>query len=147
MRRCSPLALAAILLLFLSAACGPAPAATADPTRPPAATEAAGAAISQVITPEGASVSFTVDDLKQLPLTTIMSDGSPQEGPTLLSVLEAAGVTEFAQVSLTGVDGSKTFKREEVTAEVILDFNNRGSVKLASPTLPRDERIRDGLRA
>ncbi len=57
---------------------------------------------------------------------------------------EAAGADLLVlALSLTGADGSKTLTRAEVTDQVILDFNNRGSVKLVAPDLAKDARIRD----
>lgn len=102
-----------------------------------------GDAVFVVIKPDGSSQPFRMDDLKKLPLTTIFADGSPQEGPTVLAVLKAASVGEFEEVAVTGREGTKKLVRADVTEQLVLDFNNRGSVKLASPTMPRDERIRD----
>jgi hypothetical protein len=124
--------------LLVGACASPAAAPTSAPPSP-----TPGAAIFQVIKPDGVAVDFTLDDLKQLSLTTIMFEGSPEEGPALLDVLSAAGITDFAEVTLTGSDGRYTYARADVTPEVVLDFNNRGGVKLASPTLPRNERVRD----
>jgi hypothetical protein len=96
-----------------------------------------------VIKPDGTTMDFTLDALKQLPLTSIMADGSPEEGPALRDVLSAAGISEFTEVTLTGADGTLTLAQADVTPEVVLDFNNRGGVKVASPTLPREQRVRD----
>lgn len=134
----------AIALAACAPAATPAPAATQAPaseaTQAPAP---AGDAVFQVVKADGASVPFTLDDLKALPLTSIVSDGNPQEGPAVLAVLEKAGVTDFSEITITGVDGSKTFTHDEVTPELIFDFNNRGSVKLVAPDLAKDARIRD----
>ena len=100
-------------------------------------------AVFVVIKPDGVSQPFRMDDLKKLPLSTIFADGSPQEGPTVLAVLKAAGVVGFQEVALTGREGTKKLTRADVTDQLVLDFNNRGSVKLVSPTMPREERIRD----
>ncbi len=137
-----------VLAALVLTACAPAatPAPAAEPTQPAVAeaTEAPAAdAVFTVVTADGTSVPFSLADLSALPLTSIISDGNPQEGPSLLAVLGKAGVTEFAEVTLTGSDGSKTLTSAEVTEEVILDFNNRGSVKLVSPDLGKDARIRD----
>jgi hypothetical protein len=119
---------------------GVAVTACAAPATTPAP---AGDAIFQLIKPDGAVVEFTLDRLKALPLVSILSDGSPEEGPALLDVIKAAGITNFREVTLTGLDGSYTYARAAITPRVVLDFNNRGSVKLASPELPRDRRVRD----
>ncbi len=133
-------------LSLVACAPAPTPAPAAEATQPPAA-EATSAPTSDgvfdVIKADGTTVAFTLDDLKALPLTSIVSDGNPQEGPSLLAVLEKAGVSDFSEVTLTGADGSKTLTQAEVTDQVILDFNNRGSVKLVAPDLAKDARIRD----
>lgn len=153
-----------LLLASLVSACAPAaapaptaapepttaPTVSAEPTSPPAPTTAPEAnptaavnAVFVVIKPDGSNQPFTLEDLSALPLTSIISEGSPQEGPALLDVLKAAGVTEFTSLAITGREGTFTFQSSEITPEVVLDFNNRGSVKLASPSLSREQRIRD----
>lgn len=133
---------------WLLAACQPiqpAPAASAAPTASAEQAEQAANpdAIFTVVQADGSAKAFTLADLRALPMTSILADGSPQEGPALLAVLEAAGVSDFTEVTLTGVDGIKSLTHDEVTPEVVLDFNNRGSVKIVAPDWPRDARIRD----
>jgi hypothetical protein len=123
------------------------PSGTASTPSSAASTTASAAAVTggvfRLTKPDGSIRAFSLDDLKKLPLASILSDGQPQEGPTLSSVLDAAGVTSFGSVVVTGPSGSKTLARAEVTKDVILDFNNRGSVKLVSPTMPKADRIVD----
>lgn len=141
-----------IVLLCGVAGCGQAKkAATEQATARQAAAAATAAknaevlsdAVFVVIKPDGVSQPFRMEDLKKLPLTTIFADGSPQEGPTVLAVLKAASVGEFEEVAVTGREGTKKLVRADVTEQLVLDFNNRGSVKLVSPTMPHGERIRD----
>jgi len=121
-----------------------APTATAAPS--PTATEAPPAATAtlppkpedalfQVVKPDRTVVNFTVEDLKKLPFTSIVVNAKPQEGPALQDVLNVAGVTDYRQVTVSG-DGSVTLTREQITPQVVLDFANRGTVKIASPELP-----------
>ena len=88
-------------------------------------------ALFQVITPDGRIVGFTWDDLKKLPLAQITAEGKVEEGTKVLDVLQAVGVTDFEKITLTGNNGSLTIDREQVTDDVILDFTNHGTVKLA----------------
>jgi hypothetical protein len=99
--------------------------------------------VFRLVKADGSVKSFSLDELKKLPLTSIMSNGQPQEGPALLATLQAAGVTSFGSVTVTGSNGSATLSRSEVTKDVVLDFNNRGSVKLVSPSMPKPKRIID----
>jgi hypothetical protein len=105
------------------------PAETA--TLPPKPDEA----LFQLVKADRTVVNFTVADLKKLPFASIMVGAKPQEGPALLEVLNAAGVSDFRQVTVSG-QGSVTLTKEQVTPQVVLDFANRGTVKIASPELP-----------
>jgi hypothetical protein len=99
--------------------------------------------VFQLVRADGSMQPFSLDDLKKLPLATIFAEGNPQEGPSLLAVLKSSGVMEFQEVAITGREGTKKMTKSEINDEVILDFNNRGSVKLVSPTMPHEARIRD----
>ena len=88
-----------------------------------------------MVAPNGAK-GFSLKDLQSLPPTTITVDGKPQDGPAVLDVLKAAGITDFKEVTFTGT-GTITLSKEQVTAEVILDFNNRGLVKFAATNVPQ----------
>lgn len=100
-------------------------------------------AVFVVVKPDGQKKPFTMQDLKNLPLSTIFADGNPQEGPSLPAVLKAVNADEYQFVVITGREGARKLPKAEITDQLILDFNNRGSVKLVSPTMPHDERIRD----
>ena len=130
------------------AACDPGPTLTAVPSAaparvadtspvPPAAALPAkpADALFQLVKPDGSAVNFTMADLKNLPLTSIMIGAKAEEGPALLEVLKAAGVTDFKQVTVSG-DGTLTLTKAQITSQVVLDFSNRGTVKIASPDLP-----------
>lgn len=139
--------LAAVLLA--ASACGSGSSATPSTTAsgttgtssPTASTVSTG--VFQLATADGSTKAFGLGDLKKLPLTSILSDGQPQEGPALLDVLHAAGVSSFGSVTVTGSNGSATLTQAEVTKDVVLDFNNRGKVKLVSPSMPKPKRIID----
>ena len=108
-----------------------------------ASEKASSSIVFQLVRADGRMQPFSLDDLKKLPLATIFAEGNPQEGPSLLAVLKSAGVIEFQEVAITGREGTKKMTKSEINDEVILDFNNRGSVKLVSPTMPHEARIRD----
>ena len=100
-------------------------------------------ALFQVIKLDGSQVGFTWEDLKKLPLVQITAEGKVEEGTKVLDVLQKAGVSDFKQITLTGINGSITIKHEQVTDEVILDFTNHGTVKLAAVDIPKAEWIKD----
>lgn len=137
-----PLVLLAVIFIAgcanIAAPTVPSPTLAQTAAVPPVA-----GSVFQVVKPDGSAVNVTLDDLKKLPLTSIISDGQPQEGPSLIAVLNSVSITDFKTVSLTGADGTRDLQRADVTPDVILDFNNRGSVKLVSPTMPNGSRNRD----
>lgn len=91
---------------------------------------------------------FAVAELEALPAVTFTSEGKTQKGPTLLSVLDAAGVDDdFGEVVITGMgvrdEGRLVLSAEQLDDRVVLDFAERGTVKVVSPTLSWRERVRD----
>ncbi len=97
----------------------------------------------QVITPQGKVVPFTLDDLAALPLARMTLEGKIQEGPLLIDVLHAAGVTTFTKVIITGARGPvfvNTATADQVDGTFILDFTNHGTVKVASPVFGLEDR-------
>lgn len=100
-------------------------------------------ALFRVIKPDGSAVSFSVDDIKALPLAQYMAEGKVEEGPALLAVLEAAGVTEFTEVIVSGPKSSQTLTRQQVDEQTVLDLTNRGTVKLSGPALAKVDWVKD----
>jgi hypothetical protein len=94
-------------------------------------------ALFQVIKLDGSSVVFTLDDLKKFPLASLMDAGKVEEGPAIKDVLAAAGVTEYTSIHLDGSSSPADLTREQVEAGSLLDFNNHGTVKLASPAIDK----------
>jgi hypothetical protein len=94
-------------------------------------------------------VYITLDDLKQLPQVTVTSAGNAQNGPTLLSVLQKAGIIDFSELSAYGLSRGRiaaaqiTLTREQIDESVVLDLNNRGKSKLSGVNIPQDNWIID----
>jgi len=91
--------------------------------------------------------SFDVADLEKLGTKRVVMQGKPETGPTLLSVLKAAGVDEFSQVSIYGAgirdSGFLRLKRSEIDGNVLLDIAIRGTTKVCGPNIAWDDRVRD----
>lgn len=128
-------------LCFLLSAC--APAGNSPKTPQALQPTPASTALFQVVKPDGSSVSFTWDDLKKLPLTDLTIEGMVEEGPKLSEVLTAAGVTDFSEVNLSGSSNPVTLTKAQVDENTILDFNNHGTVKLASTYIPKPQWTKD----
>jgi hypothetical protein len=110
---------------------------------PKPALTAAAPALFQVIKLDGTKFDVTLDALKKLPLASITVDGKVQEGPKLMDVLALAGVTDFAEVTFTGSSASVKLTRDQVDNNTILDFSNRGTLKLATTHIPMPDWTKD----
>lgn len=119
--------------------------AVVEPTQvvvEPSATPAL-AAVFQVVKADGTTFDVTLEALKKLPLASIKVDGKVQEGPKLADVLKLAGVTEYAEVTFEGSSASVTLTHDQVDNNTILDFSNRGTLKLATTYIPMPEWTKD----
>jgi hypothetical protein len=90
---------------------------------------------------------FTMEEIRAFDTARVEVLGKTEEGPTLLSVLEAAGVTDFSRVHIGGMgirdDGAITLTRAEVDDDVLLGIANRGTVKVVGPDIAWEDRVRD----
>ena len=90
---------------------------------------------------------FDVARLSTLPPTTVdtpASDGATsQTGPTLASVLTAAGVGTYAGLRVAGPEDSATLTPADVRPDLVLATTRRGTVKLSGPGLTPDRWVRD----
>lgn len=123
--------------LFLSAC---APAATETPAPAPLA---AGSGLFQIVKPDGSTFDMTLDAVKALPLASITVEGKVQEGPKLMDILSLAGISDFAELTITGSSAPNTLTREQVDDNTLLDFSNRGTMKLATTYIPKAEWTKD----
>jgi len=90
---------------------------------------------------------FTMDDLRQLPEHSFTQWGKSESGPAVLDVLVEADVTDFTTLTVYGSgvrdDGILVLDREEIDKDVLFDFANRGTVKIAGPDIAWGDRVRD----
>ena len=130
----------AIMFSMSLAAC-----ASATSVQPTAVEPAPGISLTefQVVKADGTKFAVTLDALKKLPLVNITVDGKVQEGPKLIDVLNLAGVTDFTEVTLTGSASPVTLTRAQVDDSTILDFNNHGTLKLATTYIPMPDWTKD----
>ena len=84
-----------------------------------------------------------MDDMKKLPLAQLTVEGKVEEGPKLLDILNAAGITDFTEVTLTGSASPATLTKAQVDDNTLLDFTNHGTVKLATTYIPKANWTKD----
>jgi hypothetical protein len=90
---------------------------------------------------------FDLAALRAMPavdVSTPQSQGKQvQHGPQVRTVLARAGVHGFATLRAAGPVDSQTFTAADIDDQVVLDFDNRGTVKLTGAHLAQDRWVRD----
>ncbi|MBI4311275.1 MAG: hypothetical protein HY681_05770 [Chloroflexi bacterium] len=90
----------------------------------------------------------TMEQIRSLP--QVQLEGKPSEmGPTLLSMLAAAGVERFSEAKVIGLSRGRlgsaelTLTRRQINNGLILDLTGAGTVKLSSLDIPQDSWVLD----
>lgn len=90
---------------------------------------------------------FTISQLQQLPqveVETPQSHGAQiQKGPSVRSILNAAGATGVVRVRVEGRDPAQSLTAAELDDRTILSFTKRDTLKLTGAKLGRDQWVRD----
>lgn len=90
---------------------------------------------------------FTISQLQQLPqleVATPQSHGAQvQKGPSVRSILHAAGATGVIRVRVEGGDPAQTLTAAQLDDQTILGFTKRNTLKLTGEKLSRDQWVRD----
>ncbi|OBI39750.1 hypothetical protein [Mycobacterium colombiense] len=90
---------------------------------------------------------FAISQLQQLPqveVATPQSHGAQvQKGPSVRSILEAAGATGVNKVRVEGRDPAQILTAAELDDQTILGFTKRNTLKLTGTKLGREQWVRD----
>lgn len=90
---------------------------------------------------------FTISQLQQLPQVEVETPQSPgaqiQKGPSVRSILNAAGATGVVRVRVEGRDPAQSLTAAELDDRTILGFTKRDTLKLTGAKLGRDQWVRD----
>jgi hypothetical protein len=131
------------LLALLIGAC--APAATEMPGEPTSIPTPMNTSevLLQIILADGSTYDVTLDAAKSLPLARITVEGKTEEGPKLLDILLLAGVSEFNEVLIEGSSSPCSLSSDQVDDNTILDFTNRGTLKLATTYVSKADWTKD----
>ncbi|GEM_PF-3496861 len=142
-----PLAVGLVLLAGCASPT-PTPVPTATPTPTATAMPTPAGYAVQVYVNGTLKGRITVDMVKALP--SVALPGYPSEqGPTLVSALDAAGVDKFSQVTVIGLARGRTqplqrtISRTEAKDTVILDVTGANTLKLSSSDFPQDQWVLD----
>tara|TARA_B100000315_G_C14570151_1_gene585068 strand:+ start:563 stop:1033 length:471 start_codon:yes stop_codon:yes gene_type:complete len=106
--------------------------------------------VMEVVQDEAVLASFLLADLRGLPQVTVKTGSTERKGPTLRSVLAAAGVEEFDSVNVDGfLQGrglSVDLTNTDVDDEILLVLNSQGKARLVGPDLAPKRSIADVTR-
>jgi hypothetical protein len=92
---------------------------------------------------------LTLDQLKKLEKVAVRAADRDNNGPTLASVLNLAGIKDYKTVKVVGMDRGRmataelTLTSQQVTDKTILDITNRGTCKFVSPDVVFENWIYD----
>lgn len=92
---------------------------------------------------------LTVAELSKLPQVQANISGTQEQGPTLLSALQLAGVTDFSDVTVYGYSKGRlataqlSLTRAQVTNNVMLALVTRGTAKLTGTDIGAQKAIID----
>jgi len=121
-----------------------------DPGRGEEAPRTAAAYAVRVVAGDTVVSTFTTPQLKALGVRRVKMQGQWEEGPTVVSVLDAAGIEEYSSVRFVGMKirdgGELTLDRARVDEDVLLDIAVRGTAKICGPDIAREDRVRDIVR-
>ncbi|MGD0174062.1 MAG: hypothetical protein ABSC61_06480 [Anaerolineales bacterium] len=92
----------------------------------------------EVVRADGTSVTMVYLTIAKLPRQMLLINGKTEQGPTIPDFLAAAGVTDFSQVTFTGLENrTLTFTRDQLNDGIILALREHPhAVNLMSPNIP-----------
>jgi len=94
-------------------------------------------------------LNLSLADIDKLTTVTISADGSSYTGPTILSILSKAGITDFTKVNIVGFAKGRLATAElpvtkaELNDKYIVRRTNQNTYSLASPDVPSNNWIID----
>jgi len=98
-----------------------------------------------LILPNDSRIGFTINDLEELPGTTITLGGQERHGVRMIDILGQVGeVGDIFSVTIEG-KGSLTIPASTIAEDDILMFNDQGMVDFISPTVDLEDSPRDVL--
>jgi hypothetical protein len=93
--------------------------------------------------------SVSLDQLLKLKQVTITSEGKTENGPTLPSVLNLAGIKDYTSVTVYGFSKGRlataqlTLQKSEINDTMVVDISNQGTAKLSGTAIPSGNWIID----
>lgn len=106
--------------------------------------------VLRVVDGFGVARDWTMADLEaEVPFAEIVVDGDAQTGPRLVEVIAASGIDDWETGQVLGMSEGRVIEvgldidSSQVDESWVFDVTNRGTLKLASPDLPRQLWVRD----
>ncbi|MDV3426834.1 MAG: hypothetical protein LIR50_06540 [Bacillota bacterium] len=87
---------------------------------------------------------YTIEDIKKMPVTSFESEGAKEEGPDVLYILSQNNITEYSKIKFIGMwKDSITLTKEEASKDTLVDITNHDTIKLATKSVKKDKWIKD----
>jgi len=88
--------------------------------------------------------SYTIDDIKKMPVISFELNGSKEEGPDVSYILKQNNITEYSKIKFIGMGkDSFTMTKEEALKDTLVDITNHDTIKLAAKSVKKDKWIKD----
>ena len=123
------------------------PPAPPTPTNTPAPTTLPPGYIK--VTFSGQTQTFSPADIDNIPAVNVTAEGKNYSGPTVLSLINKAGVTDFAKITINGYSKGRvataalTLDKSQLNDQLILRKTNQGTYSLASSNIASGDWIID----
>jgi hypothetical protein len=91
--------------------------------------------------------SYDLAAFQAMGMRTVVVQGGREQGPPLLDVLRRAGAGDFSSITVLGAathdSGHLDLPIADIGPDTVLSIAKRGTVKIAGPAIPYNERVRD----
>jgi hypothetical protein len=88
--------------------------------------------------------SYSIDEIKKMPVVSFELDGSKEEGPAVSYILSQNNITEYSNIKFTGMmKDSITLTKEETLKDTLVDITNHDTIKLAAKSVKKDKWVKD----
>ncbi|MFA6941244.1 MAG: hypothetical protein WCQ54_09740 [Clostridiaceae bacterium] len=88
--------------------------------------------------------SYTIDQIKKMPVISFELNGSKEEGPDVSYILKQNNITDYSKIKFIGMTkDSITLTKEEASKDTLVDITNHDTIKLATKSVKKDKWIKD----
>lgn len=88
--------------------------------------------------------SYSINDIKKMPITNFEIEGKTEEGPSVSYMLNENNIKDYSKITFIGMwKDSITMTKEQIEKGTLLDITNHDTVKLSAKDIKKDKWIKD----